>query len=100
MLAGTASGTYPVTFSATVGAQVRTAQSSITVQSASPGGGTAGLPTLTKLSVSPRSIARFRGATPATLKVTLSEAGTLRVAVARAARGRRNAASASPRTGR
>lgn len=88
--AGTAPGTYPVTFSATVGGQSRTAQSSITVQAGGPGGGTAGLPTLTGLSVTPRSIARFRGATPATLRVTLSQAGTLRVAVARAAAGRRN----------
>jgi hypothetical protein len=87
--AGTARGTYPVTFSATIGGQSRTAQSSITV--GPPGGGTAGLPTLTGLSVTPRSIARFRGAVPAKLKVTLSEAGTLRVAVARAAVGRRNA---------
>jgi hypothetical protein len=40
--------------------------------------------------VSPRSISRSRTAKPATLKVTLSEAGTLRVAVARTAQGRRN----------
>ena len=90
--AGTAPGTYPVTLTATLGTQTRIATSSIVVPGppGGPGGGTTGgLPSLSNLSVSPKSIFRFRGAKPATLKVTLSQAGTLKVAVTRAAQGRR-----------
>ena len=90
--AGTAPGTYPVTLTATLGTQTRIATSSIVVPGppGGPGGGTTGgLPSLSNLSVSPKSIFRFRGAKPATLKVTLAQAGTLKVAVTRAAQGRR-----------
>jgi hypothetical protein len=86
--AGTAPGTYPVTLTATIAGQTRTATSSITIGGPG-GGGTAGGVALSKLSITPRSINRFRGAKPATLKVTLSQGGTLKVAVARKARGRK-----------
>jgi hypothetical protein len=87
--AGTAPGTYPVTLTASIGTQTRVATSSVTIGGGG-GGGTAGFSGLSNLSVSPKRIFRTRGAQPATLSVTLSQRGTLRVAVARRATGRRN----------
>ena len=92
--AGTRPGTYPVTLTAKVGTETRVTTSSITVTgsgggSATGGGGTGTTPALSGLSVSPKFIGRRRSSKPATIKVTLSQAGTLRVAVARAAAGRR-----------
>jgi hypothetical protein len=90
--AGTAPGTYPVTLTATIAGQTRAAASSITILGAGgPGAAAAAGVKLSQLSITPRSINRFPGAKPATLRVTLAQGGTLRVAVARAARGRRNA---------
>jgi hypothetical protein len=88
--AGTAPGTYPVTLTATIAGQTRAAASSITIL----GGGGAGAAAaagvkLSQLSVTPKSINRFRGAKPAILRVTLGQGGTLRVAVSRVAKGRR-----------
>jgi hypothetical protein len=90
--AGTAPGTYPVTLTATIAGQTRSGASSITI----PGGGGAGAAAaagvkLSQLSITPKSINRFRRAKPATLTVTLGQGGTLRVVAARSAKGRRNA---------
>jgi hypothetical protein len=88
--AGTAPGHYLVTLTAAIGTETRAATASVTIGGAGGGGATAGFPGLSGLSVSPRSIGRRRGSAPARIRVTLSQAGTLRVAVARAAKGRRS----------
>ena len=81
---------------------MRTAQGTVTVVppgagGGGPGGGAAGLPSLTA-KVAPKSIKRTRRAVPAVVTATLSDPGTVRMVVSRAAVGRRrpNGVCAAP----
>jgi len=90
-------GDYPVTLTATVGSDRHTGQGIVRVVrpgagggGGGGGGGAAGLPTISA-SVAPKSIKRTRKAAPAVVTATLSNGGTVRMAVSRAAVGRRKA---------
>jgi hypothetical protein len=92
---GTPPGDYPVTLTATTGADRHTGQGVVRVVRPGPGGGgagggTAGLPRISA-TVAPKSVKRTRKAPPAVVTATLSEAGTVRMIVSRAAPGRRRA---------
>ncbi|HET6691772.1 MAG TPA: hypothetical protein VFG74_13005 [Miltoncostaeaceae bacterium] len=93
---GTPPGDYPVTLTATVGSDRHTGQGIVRVVRPGAGGGgggggggvAAGLPTISA-KVAPTSIRRTRTATPAVVTAILSDPGTVRMAVSRAAAGRR-----------
>ncbi|HMN98524.1 MAG TPA: hypothetical protein PKD59_03845 [Miltoncostaeaceae bacterium] len=97
-------GDYPVTLTATVGSDRHTGQGLVRVVrpgagggGGGGGGGAAGLPKI-GATVAPKSIQRTRRAAPAVVTANLSDPGTVRMVVSRAAVGRRkpNGACVAP----
>lgn len=88
---GTPPGDYAVTLNATVGSDRHTGQGIVRVVRPGAGGGggaAAGLPRVSA-KVAPKAVKRTRTAPPAVVTATLSDPGTVRVVVSRAAVGRR-----------